>query len=168
MGRAPTCSLYDQDYNVHIEELMEKTARICIQDRNDLYHLGPWCVASRKMMNLPTWVPDFTTGNCELACEYAFVETSRLIDGSYKICGKCMYLNCHLLDTIERVYTVGQRGDIENITVAIMDLETFFRERGDAGFFGKYVASRERWTERRLPLKKGMGYWSSFQRSNPS
>ncbi|WPG99082.1 Hypothetical protein R9X50_00189000 [Acrodontium crateriforme] len=131
------------------DELMIHTARICITDRKDLYHLGQWSVTSRKgSSSLPTWAPDFTTGICEAAVEFASLEFSRLINGAYEIDHRNLYLNCHILDKIVRVYKIGDCGDSERIFPAVKDLEDFFRTTRIGSLFSSYIASNEDWNHR--------------------
>ena len=130
---------------------MLRTASTCIEERGDLFHLGQWCVASRKTMNLSTWVPDFTSGICELAVEYASESTSRLIQGSYNICGELLCLDSHLLDTIVWSHSIDDCGDLESIIAIVQGLERIFRQQGERGLFLEYVVSREGWAAKTSP-----------------
>ena len=147
MTKASHCHSLVRNYDISIEELMRKTVWACIQERRDLYYLGLWCVASRKAMNLPSWAPDFTTGVCELACEHASSEMSRLINGLYEVANEKMYLNCHMLDTIENVYTIEHGAGVEHISTIISHIGEFFDKKGVAGLLQKYVTFQEGWVE---------------------
>ena len=141
--------LQKNDYDIDVKELMWKTACACIEERRDLYHLGQWCITSRKTMNLPTWVPEFTAGICELAVQHASRITGGLVDGSYNICGKLLCLNVHLLDTIEWTHDIKDHGDLHSIFKIVQYLDQLFRENDECGLFGSYAASREGWIARK-------------------
>lgn len=135
--------------SVNIEKLMLRIACACIKERGDLYHLGQWCVTSRKTMKLPTWAPDFTSGICELAVKYASEGTSRLIQGSYNICGELLCLDCHLLDSIEWSHSIEDCSDLESIIEIVRGVERIIGERGEYGLFQEYIVSREGWASRK-------------------
>lgn len=143
--------LEESSSRTDIEKLMLRTAWACIEERGDLYHLGQWCVTSRKRMNLPTWAPDFTSGTCELAVEYASEGTSKLIEGSYNPCGELLCLDAHLLDTIEWSHDINSHGDLQDILEIVQGLERIFRRQGKGGVFQEYAVPREGWIPRDSP-----------------
>jgi hypothetical protein len=111
--------------------------------------LGLRCLPSRKAVNLPSWVPDYTTGACELAIQNASYTTSRLVDKKYEISGDCLHLNAHLLDTVEWSHVVEDCGDIENIMNIIFELDEHFKEAN--GILAEYRAYHEGWIEASSP-----------------
>lgn len=132
--------------SVPIEKLLRRTSRACIEQRDDIYHLGLWCIPSRRSLkaaNLPSWVPDYTTGTCELAVQDASQAMSTLVGGTYEISGDNLYLNAHLLDTIEWSHDVGDCGDIENIMEIVVQLDERYKDNN--GLFGGYSAYHEGW-----------------------
>ena len=149
LSKCPIPWLQKNDYDIDLKKLMWKTACTCIEERRDLYHLGQWSVTSRKTMNLPTWVPEFSAGICELAGKNASSTTARLVDGSYNICGNLLCLNAHLLDTIEWTHDIRDHGDLHSIFKIVQYLDQFFHESGECGLFGSYAATREGWIARK-------------------
>jgi hypothetical protein len=132
--------------SVTIEELLRRTAQGSIEQRNDLFHLGMWSIPSRrssKIASLPSWIPDYTTGVCELGAQDAAADTSTLVGGKYEIKGDSLYLNAHLLDTVKWCHVVEDCGDIENITEIVYQLDELYEDTN--GLFGGYRAYHEGW-----------------------
>lgn len=92
------------DYSKPIEEVFLETATCIVRSRNDLYHIGNKSVfVKRRMLNIPSWVPEWTGETTEGATNDYSIDFARLIEGRPYIDGQSLHVNAWIVDEIALV-----------------------------------------------------------------
>lgn len=123
------------DYKKSIEEVFCEAACHIIRLRKDLYLWSSKTLISwRTMPELPSWVPEWTMASCEEALEFALPESSRCLAYNPAIKGHALFVDGHLLDEIDNIYSINNEKEVLELVVR---LEEWLKER-DKTMFSAY------------------------------
>jgi len=122
------------DYNKSVEEIFYEAACHIIRQRQDLYLWSDKTLMSRRTISeLPSWVPEWTMESCSEAIEFARLEFSRLISPRPVIKGNALFVDGHLLDEIDEIFTIRE----DNVLDIVIRLEEWLKKHGKS-MFGAY------------------------------
>jgi hypothetical protein len=137
MGLVKAGNIISPDYAKTTQQVFLEAATCIIRDRNDLYVLGNKILfVKRTMLDIPTWVPEWTGPTTESSTEHYSAKLSQCLDGEIEIQGRSLFVNALLLDSIEGVYPIA---DDDTILQAFLGIEQEFAKAGKS-LFGAYLA----------------------------
>jgi hypothetical protein len=137
MGLVKVGNTIRPDYTKTTQQVFLEAATCIIRDRNDLYLLGNKILFVKKtMLDIPTWVPEWTGPTTESSTEHYSTSLSQCLDGGIEIQGRSLFVNALLLDSIERVYSIT---DDDMILQAFLGIKQEFAKSGKS-LFDAYVA----------------------------
>lgn len=137
MGLVKVGNIIRPDYTKTTQQVFLEAATCIIRDRNDLYLLGNKILfVKRTMLDIPTWVPEWTGPTTESSTEHYSANLSHCLDGGIEIQGRSLFVNALLLGSIERVYPIT---DDDMILQAFLGIKQEFAKTGKS-LFDAYVA----------------------------
>jgi hypothetical protein len=155
MGLVKAGNIISPDYAKTTEQVFLEAATCIIRDRNDLYLLGNKILfVKRTMLDIPTWVPEWTGPTAESSTEHYSANLSQCLDGGIQVQGRSLFVNALLLDSIERVYPIA---DDNMILQAFLGIEQELAKAGKS-VFDAYVAEN-RHHEASASAKCSMDSW---------
>jgi hypothetical protein len=96
--------LLKPDYTICVNEVYQQASSLMILERGDLYHLGIKSLRDRKRLkNLLTWVPDWSSPGYEGAVSFWSEKMSLLIHSRAQIKDSVMLIDGNLIDTVDFV-----------------------------------------------------------------
>ncbi|CZR69111.1 uncharacterized protein PAC_19012 [Phialocephala subalpina] len=136
------------DYNKSVEEVFYEAACHIIRQRQDLYLWSNKTLKSRrKKSEMPSWVPEWTMKSCGEAIVFARPEFSTLISPRLVIKDKALFVDGHLLDEIDEVFTIKDN----NVFDIVIRLEVWLEKHGKL-MFGAYHGDFQETTSQTTPL----------------
>ena len=174
LGLASDCQVLNiiPDYSITVEECYKNVARVLLQHGHT--DILSWCQHSKRLRDLPSWVPDFSTrirDPCGDPKKFGLFSAS----GQHTVC--CPTEPTHSLDVLPmtgtfvdtimrtgRVWTPGLDCDFnyDNASAFFDDIEEFCKE--SQGSSSECSKDTERWAEAvwRIPCADLM--WTTTQR----
>ena len=136
------------DYTKEVEDVFYEAACHIIQLRKDLYLWSSKTLMSRRAMpKLPSWVPEWTMAPCEEALEFAVPEFSRCLACNPFIEGNSLFVDGHLLDEIETIYSIK---DLKEVLELFIRLEGWLKDRNKT-MFSAYYGDPQNLTDQTTP-----------------
>jgi len=122
------------DYSKSVEEIFYEAACHIIRQRQDLYLWSDKTLMSwRTISELPSWVPEWTMESCGEAIAFAQPEFNTLISPRPVIKGNALFVDGHLLDEIDEIFTIKD----DNVLDIVIRLKEWLKKHGNF-IFGTY------------------------------